>query len=130
MARKNGKYICNRCGCVIDAKSDLDCTETKMFLQRNISEIPEEPDTTFSRVDKAAKLHLCGKCNNMLLSHYVYGFEIKNPPISEELVRCEDCRKFLTSECLLAKIERGNLEFIERRRDFFCGYWERSDENF
>ena len=34
MARKAGKYICNRCGRKIDTANDLDCVEAKTFQTR------------------------------------------------------------------------------------------------
>lgn len=131
MAKKGYLFVCNRCGRVIDTENDLDCVETMMFSQRNIGERPEEDDAgrEFHKVDSGSRLHFCGKCNDMLMSHYVYGYEVKKPPISEELVRCEDCVRRLRSDCPLCYIENQKLCFIDMRRDFFCGYGEKETEN-
>ena len=77
MAKINGKFICNRCGHVIKTKEDLDCQAVKMFQAKSISECCSESDEKYSRVDTATTLHFCGGCVQDLLSHYVYGYEIK-----------------------------------------------------
>ncbi len=129
MAKRSGKYICNRCGCKIDTANDLDCTEIRMFQSRSITERGSGPEEKFTRVDAGTKLHFCGKCNQMLMSHYVFGHEYKKPPIAEELVRCEDCIHRLMSDCPLCYIEKQKLCFIDMRGDFFCGYGERRADN-
>ena len=127
MAKINGKLICNRCGNVIKTKEDLDCQAVKMFQSKSISECCSEPDEKYSRVDTATTLHFCGNCIQDLLSHYVYGYEIKKPPITEEVVYCKDCKRQLTSECPLSFIEKQTLQFVDMRRNFFCGYGERKE---
>ena len=127
MAKINGKFICNRCGHVIKTKEDLDCQAVKMFQAKSISECCSEPDEKYSRVDTATTLHFCGNCIQDLLSHYVYGYEIKKPPITEEVVYCKDCKRQLTSECPLSFIEKQTLQFVDMRRNFFCGYGERKE---
>lgn len=58
--------------------------------------------------------------------------DVKEPrerlPYAQELIRCKDCRKFLTAECFVAYIQNQTLTIIEEREDFFCGYAERRDE--
>ena len=120
MAKRNGKYICNRCGCKIDTAHDLDCTEVRMFQSRSITERGSGAEKSFSRVDNATKLHLCGRCMQDLLSHYVYGYEYKKPPIAEEIIYCRECRKYLTTECPFYSVK-------EKRNNFFCGYAERKE---
>lgn len=127
MAKKNGKYICNRCGCKIDTVRDLDCTEIKMFQSRSITEIGGGPEEKFYRVDTATKLRFCGRCMQDLMSHYVYGYEYKKPPISEEVIYCRECKRHLTTECPLCYIEKQTLQFIDMRNNFFCGYAERKE---
>lgn len=131
MAKKGYLLICNRCGKVIDTENDLDCVETQMFRQRNIGERPDDDDAgrEFHKVDSGNSLHFCGRCNDMLMSHYVYGHEIKKPPISEELVRCEDCVRRLRGDCPLFCTGDGKPSYIDIRRDFFCGYGERRADN-
>ena len=125
MAKRNGKYICNRCGCKIDTAHDLDCTEVRMFQSRSITEVGGEHSEKFSRVDTATKMHFCGRCMQDLLSHYVYGYEYKKPQITEEVIYCRECRKYLTAECPLCYIEKQTLQLIDMRNNFFCGYAER-----
>ena len=120
MAKRNGKYICNRCGCKIDTAHDLDCTEVKMIQSRSITEVGGEHSEKFSRVDTATKMHFCGRCMQDLLSHYVYGYEYKKPPIAEEIIYCRECRKYLTAECPFYSVK-------EKRNNFFCGYAERKE---
>lgn len=129
MAKRSGKYICNRCGCKVDTANDLDCTEVRMFQSRSITEIGSGPEEKFTRVDAGTKLHFCGRCMQDLLSHYVYGYEYKKPPIAEEVIYCRECRKHLTSECPLCFIEKQTLQFIDMRNNFFCGYGERKSDN-
>ena len=118
MAKRNGKYICNRCGCMIDTANDLDCNEVKMFQSRSITELGSGAEESFSRVDSSTKLHFCGRCMQDLMSHYVYGYEYKKPPISEEVIYCRECRRYLTTECPFYSVK-------EKRNNFFCGYAER-----
>ena len=127
MAKRNGKYICNRCGCKIDTAHDLDCTEVRMLQSRSITEVGGEHSEKFSRVDTATKMHFCGRCMQDLLSHYVYGYEYKKPPITEEVIYCGDCKKYLTSKCPLCVIPNQALRPIDKRNNFFCGYAEREE---
>ena len=80
MAKKGYLYICNRCGEIIDTENEIDCVETMMFRQRNIGERVADDDSgrEFHEVDGGGRLHFCGKCNQMLMSHYVFGREYKN----------------------------------------------------
>lgn len=127
MARKAGKYICNRCGRKIDTANDLDCVEAKTFQTKSITEMGSGPEDKFTRVDKATKLHFCGKCMDMLMQ-YVYDYEYKKPPISEEIVRCRDCVRRYKSECPLYINNNGKQKYLDNRNDFFCGYGERVNE--
>lgn len=125
--KKNGKYICNRCGCVIDVEHDLDCEEYQMFKRRSISRVGgDRAGEKYHRVDEHTKLHFCGKCDRLLIS-YVYSHEFKKPPISEEIIRCRDCARFLRHDCPLSFLEKQRMCFIDMRSDFFCGYAERKD---
>lgn len=127
--KKNGKFICNRCGKVIDIEHDLDCVETKMFVQRNIcTAIPDDDiGKQFARTDNHTKLHFCGKCNDML-QYYVWGCETKTQPIAEEIIRCRDCVKYFRHDCPMSFIEKQEMCFIDRRADFFCGHAERKED--
>lgn len=126
--KRRGKYICNRCGKVIDTENDLDCMELQMPKGRDMYEGRSEPDT-FGRIDTATKLHYCGKCMDMLMSHYIYSHEFKKPPIAEEVITCRECVHQLMASCPLCYIEKKTLQFIDMRGDFFCGYAERKDNN-
>ena len=119
MAKRNGKYICNRCGCMIDTANDLDCNEVKMFQSRSITELGSGAEESFSRVDSSTKLHFCGRCMNDLMSHYVFGYEYKKLPIAEEVIYCYDCKRHLTIECPLCYIEKQTLNFIDMHGNFF-----------
>lgn len=139
--KRNGKYICNRCGCKIDTANDLDCMEVKAFQFKSISEIEPSVEmrslidvddygsrNKFFRVSDATKYHYCGKCMNKLMQ-YVYSYEFKKPPITEEVVRCGDCERYLTSSCPMSYIEKKTLQFVDMRNDFFCGYGERKSKD-
>lgn len=128
ISKRSGGYICNRCGCTIDTAIDLDCVEVKMIESRGITELGSGPEEKFTRVDHPARLHYCGRCMQDLMSHYVYGYECKKPPITEEVVYCRECRRFLTAECPLSFIEKQTLQFIDMRSNFFCGYGDRKEE--
>lgn len=121
--KKKGKYICNRCGKIIDTKTDLDCIEAKAFMYKSITEIKPEKefrsitnkefdDTKFSRMGTYTKYHFCGECYDMLIK-YTYGFEY-DTVISDEIIRCRDCKKY-GRDCPLQ---------YHGRNDFYCGYAE------
>lgn len=63
-----------------------------------------------------------------MLMQYVYDYEYKKPPISEEIVRCRDCVRRYKSECPLYINNNGMQKHLDNRNDFFCGYGERVNE--
>ena len=80
--KRNGKYICNRCGCKIDTANDLDCMEVKAFQLKSITErepsvevrslVDDDGRNKFFRVSDATKYHYCVSVWISLCSMYIH----------------------------------------------------------